>query len=69
MNVQSHTRHPLPSFASAAVATLASRATASAPVRHLHRERDFGVGYGNSSGYASVRRYAASQLQPRFRCS
>ena len=26
-------------------------ATQPAPVRHLHRERDFGVGYGNSSGY------------------
>ena len=25
---------------------------------HVHRERDFGVGYGNSSGYASNRTYA-----------
>lgn len=24
---------------------------------HIHRERDFGVGYGNSSGYASNRTY------------
>ncbi|NLW95536.1 hypothetical protein [Luteimonas wenzhouensis] len=30
------------------------------------RERDFGVGYGNSSGYASGRRYAPTGA-PRFR--
>lgn len=40
-----------------------------APVRRLHRERDFGVGYGNSSGYASHRRYANSSFQPLFRCA
>ncbi|RDZ26685.1 hypothetical protein [Lysobacter silvisoli] len=38
-----------------------------APVRHVHRERDFGVGYGNSSGYASNRRYSNDWAQPRFR--
>ena len=38
-----------------------------APTRHQHRERDFGVGYGNSSGYASTRRYTAEWTQPRFR--
>ena len=27
----------------------------------IHRERDFGVGYGNSSGYASNRTYALPQ--------
>jgi hypothetical protein len=37
------------------------------PVRHTHRERDFGVGYGNSSGYASNRRYASNWATPRFR--
>jgi len=40
-----------------------------APVRHLHRERDFGVGYGNSSGYASNRRYSSNAFQPLFRCA
>ena len=25
--------------------------------RHLHRERDFGIGYGNSSGYGRDKRY------------
>ncbi|MHB8911369.1 MAG: hypothetical protein ACYC42_01680 [Lysobacter sp.] len=38
------------------------------PMRHIHRERDFGVGYGNSSGYASARHYADHREQPRFRC-
>lgn len=40
---------------------------AAAPVRHVHRQRDFGVGYGNSSGYASNRSYASNWVQPRFR--
>jgi hypothetical protein len=35
------------------------------------RERDFGVGYGNSSGYAVAndRRYAQSWAKSLFRCS
>ena len=37
-----------------------------APAR-IHRERDFGVGYGSSSGYASNRRYARSDATI-FRC-
>lgn len=37
------------------------------PSRHLHRERDFGVGYGNSSGYASQRRYTSNWAPPHFR--
>ena len=37
--------------------------------RAVYRERDIGVGYGNSSGYASDRRYARDWSgQPRFRC-
>ena len=39
---------------------------AAAPAR-IHRERDFGVGYGSSSGYASNRRYVASTATI-FRC-
>jgi len=35
--------------------------------RHLHRERDFGIGYGNSSGYASRRRYTSSWAPSQFR--
>ena len=37
--------------------------------RRDYRERDFGVGYGRSSGYASTRQYATRwNGQPRFRC-
>lgn len=31
------------------------------------RERDFGIGYGKSSGYASSRRYTSDWAGPRFR--
>ncbi|ALN61382.1 hypothetical protein GLA29479_497 [Lysobacter antibioticus] len=49
-------------------ATTAPATVQTAPtVRHLHRQRDFGVGYGNSSGYASNRSYASNWVQPRFR--
>ncbi|MEZ0471823.1 hypothetical protein [Luteimonas salinilitoris] len=37
------------------------------PIRREHRVRDFGVGYGNSSGYVSNRRYASASITPRFR--
>ena len=40
-----------------------------APARREYRERDFGVGYGRSSGYASQRQYASGwNGQPLFRC-
>lgn len=44
-------------------------ALAGAPelVRREYRERDFGVGYGRSSGYASARQYAGAYGQPRLR--
>ena len=47
--------------------SVATTATIAAPAR-THRERDFGVGYGNSSGYASSRRYADSRGGSFFRC-
>lgn len=31
------------------------------------RERDFGIGYGKSSGYASERRYTTAPVGLRFR--
>lgn len=38
--------------------------------RGQHRERDFGIGYGNSSGYGSTFRYTRDWAgAPRFRCS
>lgn len=37
--------------------------------RAVYRERAPGVGYGNSSGYATERRYARGwDGEPRFRC-
>jgi hypothetical protein len=39
------------------------------PARREYAERDFGVGYGRSSGYAATRRYVrAWNGQPHFRC-
>ena len=41
----------------------------SVPTRREYRERDFGVGYGRSSGYATQRQYVSAwNGQPRFRC-
>ena len=47
-----------------------STRTESQPVRRaVYREREPGVGYGNSSGYASGRRYSSGWTgQERFRC-
>ncbi len=54
-----------PSFARSATQTPPS---ATSP-RREYRERDFGVGYGRSSGYASQRQYANGwNGQLRFRC-
>ena len=39
------------------------------PPRPEPRSRDFGVGYGSSSGYFSQRRYAGNSTASRFRCS
>ncbi|HVR81545.1 MAG TPA: hypothetical protein VHF02_05640 [Luteimonas sp.] len=39
------------------------------PTRRDYRERDFGVGYGRSSGYASDKRYVNGWNGPtHFRC-
>lgn len=45
---------------------VASYASGNRPVR---RERDFGIGYGRSSGYATGRSYTTQWVQPRFRCA
>ena len=41
---------------------------ANTPSRPPHRQRDFGVGYGTSSGYASNRSYVSNTVVPLFRC-
>lgn len=61
MNAQS-TFSRFPSQANSPVHPVVA-ATRRAP----HRERDFGVGYGSSSGYASPRRYVTPQAQRLFR--
>lgn len=33
-----------------------------------YRERDFGIGYGSSSGYASGRSYTGRSTSTYFRC-
>ena len=42
--------------------------TAPEPPRHLHRRRDYGIGYGNSSGYGSEQHYVDGHVDPIFRC-
>lgn len=39
------------------------------PFTAARRERDFGVGYGRSSGYAMERRYTSDWGATRFRCA
>ncbi|MFD0739796.1 hypothetical protein ACFQZQ_10935 [Lysobacter koreensis] len=53
---------PAPTPASAQPANVVTM-----PARHVHRARDFGVGYGNSSGYASDRKYVSQWAPPRFK--
>jgi hypothetical protein len=35
--------------------------------RHVHRERDVGVGYGNSSGYGTEQHFTDGHADPIFR--
>lgn len=41
---------------------------AARPSRRQYRARDFGVGYGRSSGYASGKRYTDDWGNARFQC-
>ena len=41
---------------------------APAPTASARRERDFGVGYGRSSGYAAPRGYVDQRATGFFRC-
>ncbi len=51
------------------LASIQTPAPDALPARREHRERDFGIGYGNSSGYVSNRRYASHWGAPLFRCA
>jgi hypothetical protein len=67
MNAPQPSRRP-ETLAEHRPAPAAPVAPAAIPDRHHHRERDFGIGYGNSSGYASARRYTDGHVDPLFRC-
>ena len=47
---------------------LPAQVPAQAADRLVRRERDFGIGYGRSSGYGCTRRYTSDWAQDRFRC-
>ena len=55
-------------FASASTPAGTPATPAHAQASRRYRERDFGVGYGTSSGYASTRRYADSRGAVMLRC-
>jgi hypothetical protein len=67
VNEKSIPRNPrLPTREVRATPLLAMRP--SEPPRHLHRQRDYGIGYGNSSGYGSEQHYVDGHVDPIFRC-
>ena len=66
MNRQNKNNAPAPAASRTAPAA-SNRFRIAGPAWQQVRQRDFGVGYGNSSGYASDRRYAEDWGQERFR--
>lgn len=50
-----------------AVSSRVESAPESISVSSRYRERDFGIGYGASSGYALDKRYSSDWGQARFR--
>ena len=71
MNARFASAHESNRSASTAVVATAAPGAAlqAAPIRHVHRQRDFGVGYGNSSGYGRERHYTSNAFAPLFRCA
>ncbi len=53
--------HSVPSTTAPATVVPFSSVSRPAP-----RERDFGIGYGKSSGYATGRRYTTQSTAPRY---
>jgi len=58
-----------PSVAVVITAPSGANTNLHAPTRHVHRQRDFGIGYGNSSGYGRDRSYTSNGFAPLFRCA
>lgn len=61
MNNSTHNTANVPNSASQALINAVAKA------RLMRRERDFGIGYGRSSGYGLDRRYTSDWGTPRFR--
>ncbi len=62
------TSHAAKTFPRAQAATPAATVVVAAAYRNKYPKRDFGVGYGSSSGYASSKRYASDWGNALFRC-
>ena len=62
-------RTTAPAFTPATTTVLPILAAANSPYRPERAPRDFGTGYGNSSGYGTPRSYAPQSFAPRFRCA
>ena len=58
-----------PAIAAAKAAAIPASLPQAQDRRLVHRERDFGIGYGRSSGYGCTRRYATLSNQRLFRCA
>lgn len=71
MNGKRPTRTPHPPPVPATNKAFDPRPSEARPTlpRHVHRQRDFGVGYGNSSGYDDGLHYVDGHVDPMFRCS
>lgn len=63
MNAKSHNAVPAASAPSAYANVLVM------PLRRERSDRDFGAGYGRSSGYAAAPRYVNATGLSRFRCA
>ncbi len=61
MNTNTHNTDKTPAPASQALVEIVAQA------RRAYRERDFGIGYGRSSGYGLDRRYTSDWGTQRFR--
>jgi hypothetical protein len=69
MNIRFTEARPSQQSSSPAAVSAVAPGAQVTPIRHVHRDRDFGVGYGNSSGYGRERRYTSNGFAPLFRCA
>lgn len=67
--LHSHDQNASSDFAAVAVAARDNVVPVVLLARQPRRERDFGVGYGKSSGYAGPRPYVTNNGPRLFRCA